>query len=493
MRNFKQDFVSGSEHLSSFYPHVPGLLEPLKLIQARQKSPLHRETLVNSLRAQYSSLPEKSLVTENITRLGDDNTFTITTGHQLCLGSGPMFVIYKTITIIRQAAEWQLKYPQYQFVPIFWMASEDHDAAEINHLFPSPGVRADYAGSFQGPVGRHIIGTSIEEILKENQLDWLLPFYQAGMSWSEAFRGMMHHLFGDKGLVILDGDDAELKELFMPVIREELGQGISHTALSETSASVTQAYGELAHVREIHLYLFDGGERKAIKRSTVPGRFILGDGTEVSLPGEYTAKDFSPTALLRPLYQEWILPNLAYCGGWAEMAYWMQTGGLFKAYRLPYPALIPRYSATLITKSIAALIPDLNADPQDIENKIYESLWPSGPWHESAKEVIEIFDKLKSLASAVDQSLLRTLEGEQHKMQGFLQVQFLKKIRKQLRNRYPEKFNALDAWRSWKMPEQQLQERVLNISAFEKTPEEIIEFLYQYQGFQTGKTVEVVM
>ena len=78
-------------------------------------------------------------------------------------------------------------------------------------------------------------------------------------------------------------------------------------------------------------------------------------------------------------------------------------------------------------------------------------------------------------------------------MQGFLQVQFLKKIRKQLRNRYPEKFNALDAWRSWKMPEQQLQERVLNISAFEKTPEEIIEFLYQYQGFQTGKTVEVVM
>lgn len=493
MRNFKQDFLSGSEHLRDYYPHVPGVLEPLKLIQARQSAPMYRDVLVNSLRAQYSNIIKKPKVTENIEALLSDHAFTITTGHQLCLGSGPMFVMYKTITVIRQAVEWQLKYPQYRFIPVFWLASEDHDAAEVNHMYPEPGRRVDYKGVFTGPVGRHIIDAGISELLEQQNIQWLLPYYTEGSSWVEAFRRLMHDLFGDLGLVILDGDDAHLKELFMPVIREELSQGLAHQTLSETSKSVTQEYGALAHVRDIHFYLLDAGQRKAIKRGNLPGKYVLGDGTEVALPGEYVAKDFSPTALLRPLYQEWILPNLAYCGGWAEMAYWMQTGGLFKAYRIPYPALIPRYSATLIPKSIAADITDLNAHPEDIENKIFESLWPSGPWHESTKEVLETFDKLKSLASAVDQSLLRTLEGEQHKMQTFLQEHFLKKIRKQLRNRYSEKFKAVDAWRIWKMPEQQLQERILNISAFGKTPQEVVAFLYDYQGYQTGKTVEIVI
>jgi len=493
MRNFKEDFLSGSEYLQAFYPHLPGVPDVPKLTEAKSKSALNRKLLVQVLQKQYGVLPEIAEVQNAIESLQKDNCFTLTTGHQLCLGTGPMYVILKTVSIIRQAEIWNTKYPDMKFIPIFWMASEDHDAPEVNHCFPNPFDKAEYKGNFQGPVGRHIIDISIQEVLLNDNLKWLVPYYTPGETWAMAFKKLMHSLFGKYGLVLLDGDDADLKNAFWPVMKEELLKSTSHKLLSNTTQNYSELYPVQAHVREVNLFWFKDQQRIPLKPLDTKGNFKIPDGSEHTLPGDESPENFSPSALLRPLYQEWILPNIVYCGGWAELNYWMQLGELFQAYSIPFPALMPRYSATLYKPDVIEHIQDIHQSPEQAEMKIFESLWPLGPWQERTREVLEAYSKLRELAAPVDDSLVRSLSSAQHKMDTFLSSVFPKKIKKQLRNRYAEKFKAIDNWRTWKEPFGKPQERILNISAFGLPPEILIERLYKDSSLQAGKEVIVVM
>lgn len=492
MRDFKTDFLHASETLRAFYPHMPGFPDVVSLAESRIKSFTQRALLVSALQKQYQNVPENPAVQKSLELLALPNALTLTTGHQLCLGTGPLYVILKTLSIIRQAEEWNQKFPQYHFIPVFWMASEDHDFAEADFCFPEPGTKIQYPHTWKGAVGRHILSPEISGVTDHEKLCWLKPYYQAGRTWAQAFRLMMHDLFGNYGLLLIDGDDTDLKESFFPVMRDELRFGTAQAQLNATSQELSEVYSVQAHVRERNLFWLHNAQRIPLK-PVRSGVFHLPDGREVSLPEDSGAEEFSPSALLRPLYQEWILPNILYCGGWAEMAYWMQLRDLFKHYQIPYPALMPRFSATLFPEDVIRGIPDIQANPADVENQIFETVWPSGPWQEQARETLEGYSRLKNLVSSVDQSLIRTLEGEEHKLEIFLKEHFPKKIRKQLRNRHAEQFKALDLFKAWKQPEDNLQERVLNISAFSSDPFQLIAYLYKSSQLQPGKMVNIIL
>lgn len=486
MRNFKDDFLSGAPELSAFYPFLSGL-PPLKSLTERKATePVDRDILVQALHRQYDGLVLTPAVSGAINSLTASSTFTVTTGHQLCLGTGPLFMILKILTVIRQAEEWTRQNPDIRVVPIFWMASEDHDFAEANHFFAQPDTKISYPGQWKGPVGRLVIGTEMKSLELPENMEWVRRFFVPGITWARAFRTMLNHLFGKYGLVIVDGDDPDLKRRFLPVIEAELTGGQPAEHLRIHSEKYGESYTVQAFAREVNLFWLKDNQRLPLKRNA-EGTLTTPDGESPDL-SNITPEDFSPSALLRPLYQEWVLPNLAYTGGWAELAYWMQCGALFKAYQTPFPALIPRFTATLVPREIAAGVSDWTESPDVLEQALLESLWPSGPWKDQSRLVLENLDRLENLVNSVDHSLIRTLEGEKHKLRTFLQEQFPKKIRKQLRNRYAEQFRPIDQFRSWILPGGELQERVLNVGAL-GTPEEVIEFLYQYPGLYPGKPI----
>ncbi len=488
MRIFKNDFLEAASELSSFYPYLSGLPPLTSLATKKATTYSNRETLIKALMRQYENLPLHPAVQLSLENLKRPETFTITTGHQLCLGTGPLYVILKTLTIIRQAEEWSKNNSGITVVPVFWMASEDHDFAEANHVFVHPDTKIKYTSDWKGPVGRHILKPEISALLEEEALQWLKQFYQPGKSYSYAFRHMMNFLFQEFGLIILDGDDPELKQSFHSVFVDELESQKAAELLKSNSEKYGAHFPVQAFVRELNMFLLEKDARIPLK-SLGNGLFSRPDGTEINLPGSVSAVSFSPSALLRPLYQEFVLPNLAYVGGWAELAYWMQCGELFKHYQVPFPALIPRFTATLIPENVAEGVSDIHESPDVLETTLLESIWPSGPWKDQSANLLENIQRLENMILQVDQSLIRTLEGEKHKMQSFLMEQFPKKIRKQIKNKYADKFKPIDTFRKWIQPNGELQERVLSISAFSQKPKDLIQFLYKYPTLYPGKPV----
>lgn len=210
------DYVNGREELKLLYGHFPaikGFEEQLKL-----KKFSHRAVLTDALKRQYAGTenpPELDLLLQ-------ENTFTVTTGHQLNIFTGPLYVIYKIVSTINLARQLKVAFPEYNFVPVYWMATEDHDFAEIAsfHLF---GQKYTWETGQKGAVGE----MNPEGLLKifdelKDQPEVFLKAYSENDTLAGAVRQYMHALFGVHGLVCVDGNDRELKRLFVPVMLDEL-------------------------------------------------------------------------------------------------------------------------------------------------------------------------------------------------------------------------------------------------------------------------------
>jgi bacillithiol synthase len=320
-------------------------------------SPAHRSTLVRVLQQQYGQLREVGPeVQANITLLSQEGTCTVTTGHQLQVYLGPLYVVLKVLTAIKLAKEVTTTYGV-PCVPVFWLASEDHDLAEIAPLWLGlTSYKWDLAGT--GAAGMQPT-TGLERMLEKAGTlapGWAAE-YERNATLGQAQRWLLNMLFGDRGLIVLDPQERELKAIFAPIVAKELEEGFSELAMQAQTFKLEDAgYKGQITGRDINLFLLGPEGKEWRERIVKVGeeRYMLANGSAHYSKMELLEllaiepERFSPNVVLRPLYQEMILPNIAYVGGPAETMYWLQLPGVFHKAGVPLPAIWPRVHAMVI-------------------------------------------------------------------------------------------------------------------------------------------------
>ena len=342
-------YIQQNQQLQKFYNRFPEVRSFKDQIREKSESfpQANREVLVHALQKQYEKYTITESVKKNIESLGNQKTFTITTGHQLNIFTGPLYFIYKIITVINACKKLKDAYPEYNFVPVYWMASEDHDLDEIKY-FKLQGKKYSWDSKQKGAVGR-FNPKELEALLKEVPGDVTLfrEAYLKHNTLSDAVRYYVNKLFGAEGLVVVDGDSGALKALFKNVIYDDLEKNTSKKLVDSTNAELEQlGYKPQVFCREVNFFYLEDGLRERVEKTgdryTVVDSSISFSSAEIKSKVDESPEKFSPNVILRPVYQEVILPNLAYVGGPAEVVYWLQLKEVFTHYKTPFPILMPR-------------------------------------------------------------------------------------------------------------------------------------------------------
>jgi bacillithiol biosynthesis cysteine-adding enzyme BshC len=417
----------------------------------------------------------------NITAFSKDTTFTITTGHQLSLFTGPMFTIYKIMHVIRLTEELTKEYPEYTFVPVFWMASEDHDFEEVQATTIFNKTIA-WNSEQQGPVGRFLLNDFAalkNEVLSfftnhpDSEVVALLDAY-TGDNYGEATCNIFHALFESYGLVIVDGDNATLKSLFRPVLEKELKEQFSHDAVMKTNTQLEKEGLKLqVTARELNLFYIEDQFRERILHLE-DSFFIEGKGkfsVEQMMDELKTHPErFSPNVILRPIYQETILPNLCYVGGVGELSYWLQLKGVFQAVSLTYPLIQARTSMLWIDPATSKkmhkteiVLEDLFKDIHVVKSHFLHMLAADDLDFETVEGVVkQLKTMLLEKVMQVDSNMESFAQAEMVKLEK--QISFIKeKLTKTVKQKHDAVFLSIDQIFERLFPKGGLQERVLNL------------------------------
>ncbi|MCF6353459.1 MAG: bacillithiol biosynthesis cysteine-adding enzyme BshC [Cyclobacteriaceae bacterium] len=420
------DYVEGNPKLDPFYAQPPTLKGFKKAIKDKLFNAEFRLTLVEVLKDQYARLDTSEKVKENIEALGDSKTFTVTTGHQLNIFTGPLFYIYKLVATINLAKSLKKAYPSYHFVPVYWMGSEDHDYEEINHLYIH-NKKYEWQTNQRGATGKFST-EGLEELLATlpGRTQEFKEALKKNSNLSDVVRYYVNAMFGNQGLVCLDADDARLKKEFLPVIKDELFKEQSHRLVEEQSAALENAgYKQQLQPRELNLFYMDEGLRARIVKKgdaySVVDTDLKFTTSEISSLLKTNPERFSPNVILRPVYQETILPNLAYVGGPSELAYWFQLKSVFDHFKLAFPILMPRSFVMYIGAASCRKIEKLGVKFKDLFlredlfiNKYIKSNSNGQLKLGEAKEALaSLYAGIKIKAKKVDTTLAALVESEQ--------------------------------------------------------------------------------
>jgi bacillithiol biosynthesis cysteine-adding enzyme BshC len=359
------DYLSGTEFLKNYYEHPVSFSGIEDAIHQREEFPTDRSLLVKSLETQYADLPINIAVKKNLASLADKNTFTVTTAHQPAIFTGNLYFIYKILHIIKIAETLSAHDPKRHFVPVFFMGSEDADLDELGNIYLD-NEKLTWDTQQTGAVGRmHMQGleTIIDRIEGEfagdpfgpELLNLLKDCYLKSENIQQATLKLVNHLFGSYGLIVLIPDNRLLKSLMRGIFKDDLTNHLPFEITQKNIQQLSIQYPIQANPREINLFYLkdDIRERLDLKDGKYhvnnSGIHFSTEEMEKELAG--FPEQFSPNVILRGIYQESILPNIAFVGGGGEMAYWLELKPLFKHYRVPYPVLILRNSFLLIKKN----------------------------------------------------------------------------------------------------------------------------------------------
>ncbi|MFT5862965.1 MAG: bacillithiol biosynthesis cysteine-adding enzyme BshC [Flavobacteriales bacterium] len=499
------DYLDQKESLKPFYNRFPtadNLIEQatekgawmtaLSRSEGTPKSMLSgvevRKQLVTALQGQYDGVAASETTLDNIELLAQDNSFTITTGHQLNLFTGPLYFLYKIISVINLTKELKAKDPDRNYIPIYWMATEDHDFDEINY-FNFEGKKVQWNREDGGPVGE-LSTDGLQEVLalfktqlgtSKNAQHLIALFENAYIKHNNltaATRYLANELFKDYGLVIVDGNDAGLKAIYAPYVKRELLEGISHEQVTAQTDSLTAlGYPEQVHPREINLFYINKGIRERIIREG--DMFVVNDTnirfreSELLEELENHPERFSPNALLRPLFQEVILPNLCYIGGGGELAYWFQLKTHFEAVGVPFPVLLLRNSAMIRSQKLKEKTErlDISLDQlflkqnELINKKIRKISNIEIDFSEQRAFLKEQFKAMHLIAEETDASFLGAVKAQEVKqLKGLenLEGKLLSAQKRKLRDHVDRLVEVQNA----QFPMQSLQERNTNFAEF---------------------------
>ena len=445
-----------------------------------------RQILVAELENQYANLEISSLTKENIQSLLISKTFTVTTGHQLNLFTGPLYFLYKIVSTINLCKQLKKEFPTHNFVPIYWMATEDHDFEEINY-FNFNHKKIQWKTESFGPVGR-LSTDGLEDVLElfEAELsvgenaDYLKKLFQKAYlehaNLADATRYLANELFGNEGLVILDADNQALKKEFVPYAKEELLHQTSFQKVTDTN-SLLKDYTIQVNPREINLFYIEDNLRERIIFENgvykINATQLKYSESEILDLLEKNPEKFSPNVILRPLYQEVILPNLCYIGGGGEIAYWLELKANFEANKVIFPILLLRNSALLSTQKQNNKADKLNLSWNDLflnqqelftqKTKEYSKF--TIDFSEQKNHLKNQFENLYKIAEQTDKSFIGAVKAQEAK-----QIKGLENLEKRLlkaeKRIHTEDLERIIQLQNELFPNQSLQERKTNFSEF---------------------------
>jgi bacillithiol biosynthesis cysteine-adding enzyme BshC len=390
--------------------------------------------------------------------------------------------------VINLAEELNEKHSNNHFVPVYWMATEDHDFDEINY-FNLFGKKIQWKRNASGAVGE-LATDGLEELVKElksalgaSENAQKLPtlFSEAYIkhnNLTDATRYLANELFSDYGLVIIDGNDRDLKQQFIPYAEKELTENLAFNIINKTTEKLEYlGFKRQVNPREINLFYLTINLRERIIEEE--GVYKI-NNTELTFSKEEILKElqefperFSPNALLRPLFQEVVLPNLCYVGGGGELAYWFQLKDYFESVEVTFPMLLLRNSVLLAPKKLSKKLEKLNENiealflsPYDLEKKhtiqLSDIKIDFTPQREYLKKQ---FKDLYEVAKRTDKSFLGAVAAQEKKQLNGLD-HLEKRLLKAEKRKLADQLNRLTSIQDELLPKESLQERTVNFSEF---------------------------
>lgn len=482
------DYLEEKPEIQSLYHRFPTLENFASQIDEKAKnySLENRLSLVSALKNQNKNFPISELTQANIELLKSEKTFTITTGHQLNLFTGPAYFLYKIASTINLCNQLKEKYSEYNFVPVYWMATEDHDFEEINH-FNFKDKKIKWERESFGPVGR-LSTEGLNEVFEEfskiigvgSTAEYLKEVFQKSYlehsNLADATRFLANELFLEEGLVIIDGDDATLKTIFAPYIKDELVHQNSFAEVSKT-ISLLKEYTVQVNPREINLFYIEDTLRERIIFENniykVNNTEIQFSETEILNLLKASPEKFSPNVILRPLYQEVILPNLAYIGGGGEIAYWLELKSNFNSQNITFPILMLRNSFVVATEKQMEKMEKLHLTwsdlflPQEelIHQKTKELSIFKIDFSEQKETLQKQFAELLKIAKQTDKSFIGAVKAQETKQTKGLE-NLEKRLLKAEKRVHSEKLERIAEIQNQLFTNGSLQERKSNFSEF---------------------------
>jgi len=422
------DYLNGADDLQSHVNYKNDFEGVLHAIEERKKFEINRSLLVSVFESQYQNISTTKKVRANIASLSDVNTFTICTAHQPNIFTGYLYFIYKILHVIKIADELNANSNNTHFVPVYFMGSEDADLNELGEIYIE-GKTYKWETNQQGAVGRMKVDESLLNLLDEisrqitvdpfgkDLITLLRDAYTLGESIAQATFKLVNQLFGEYGLLVLLPDNRDLKNACKQLMRSEVVQHHSYHLINEFTEKFPKKYKIQATGRPINLFYIKDDFRERIEASA-DGYIVLNTNLGFSKQAlmdeiENHPERFSPNVILRPLYQELILPNVAFIGGGGEVAYWIELKPIFDFYQIHYPTLILRNSFVIIEESISMLIKKMKIAAPDYflpitaiqEKYLSEILNCRLVLNEEKEILISGYDAIRKMTDKIDQTL----------------------------------------------------------------------------------------
>jgi len=493
-------YIEGDEKLRPFYNYDFDFDAFAQIISDRESFPVDRKLLVDTLQDQYSNIEKSESTDQNISMLSSEDTFTIITAHQPSLLTGPLYFIYKICSVINLCKRLKTEFPQKNFVPTFILGAEDHDFDEINH-FQLFGKSVVWETQQQGSVGRMKLDgirkvlDDTKEILGQspNALE-IIDIFDKSFSTADNYFDFVfnyvNQLFAAYGLVVINMDNSQLKGSFASIIKQEILENLSEQEVNHVITEIEKAgFKGQATPREINFFYLSDNSRERI---VLEGELYKVMNTDFSFTKEEMIIEieshperFSPNVIVRPLYQEFTLPNLAYVGGGGELAYWMERKSQFAKANIFYPMLIRRNSVQWNDGGILKQQSKLGLSSMDLlkgEHNLINSFIEANATEEidltDEKQIIEdAYAKMAEKAKAIEGPLEKYVLAEKTKQLKVV-AQVENKLLKTVKQKHDLSLTKIKSLKSKQFPGQSLQERKNNfLQQYIKHGRNYIDFL----------------
>lgn len=479
------DYVSGNTSVNHLAKYSFSISAFKNVIADKTANETDRKLLTDVLQTQYLNIPTSISVSNNIEALKTKNTFTVTAAHQPCLFLGPLYNIYKIACAISLCKQLKSAYPENNFVPVFWLGTEDHDVDELAHAYVN-GKKIEWQNPGTGAGGRWktaSMQSAIDELKLVTPHSEIITLLEDGLKKYESFghftQYFVNEIFKEYGLVVLDGDDVRLKQKLSAVIKDEVLNSRAVLILKPTIDFLETNYKAQAKPRDINFFYLGENYRERIVLNPSTEKFEVNNTAisfslnEMELEIESHPERFSPNVIYRPLYQETVLPNLAFIGGAGELSYWLELKSLFEYHNINYPVLALRNSAFVLTEGVQKKLDKLNltaadftGEPEQLINRFVQQSMDADLNLSAEKlKLEELFLSVSAKAETADVTLKQSAATEKQKVIASIENLEAKMLKAEKRKQETA-VNQIRAIHSFLYPDNTLQERRENFIPF---------------------------